>query len=64
VIENVPLVVDLPFTSVALTVNVNVPEAEGVPDNNPEELKETPVGKAPDATVYVGASPESSVALS
>jgi hypothetical protein len=45
------LVVALPFTSVAFTANVNVPADEGVPDISPEELKDNPVGRAPDATV-------------
>jgi hypothetical protein len=58
-----PLVVDRPLTSVALTVNVAVPALPPrVPEIKPEVDKDKPVGKLPEAIVYIGASPESSVA--
>jgi hypothetical protein len=48
---------------VALTVKVAVPaDPPRVPEINPEEDKDKPVGRLPEAIVYVGASPESSVA--
>jgi hypothetical protein len=50
------------LTSVALTLNVNVPDSVGVPERSPEEDRVSPFGKDPEATEYVGASPESSVA--
>ena len=57
------LVVARPFMSVAFTVNVKVlAEPLIVPEINPEEDNESPGGKEPEAIVYVGASPESSVA--
>jgi hypothetical protein len=36
---------------VAFTVKLNVPEAFGVPEINPEEDKDNPPGNAPLATV-------------
>ncbi len=47
-----------PFESVAVTVNANVPSAEGVPERTPPEERVVPVGNAPVARVYVyGAAP-------
>jgi hypothetical protein len=47
-----PLVVARPLTSVALTVKVDTPaDPPRVPDISPEEDKESPVGKAPEAIV-------------
>jgi hypothetical protein len=36
-----------PEPFVAATENVNVPVADGVPDNTPDELRLSPVGNAP-----------------
>jgi hypothetical protein len=43
-------------------VKLKVPDVLGVPEINPEDDKDKPPGIDPEATEYVGASPESSVA--
>jgi hypothetical protein len=49
---NDPLVVARPLTSVALTVKVAVPaDPPRVPEINPDEDKDNPVGKLPEARV-------------
>jgi hypothetical protein len=50
-IESDPLVAVLPFSSVAFTVKVKVPAAEGVPEISPPELSAVPVGRDPEASV-------------
>jgi hypothetical protein len=45
-----PVSVNLPLTSVARTLNVKVPDAEGVPESNPDDDKVKPVGTEPEAS--------------
>ena len=48
--------VAVPAEFVAVTIPVNVPAALGVPLSTPEEeLRDKPVGSAPDVTLNVGA---------
>ena len=56
------LVTAILIPSEADTVNVNVPEELVVPEINPLDDKDNPVGKEPDVTEYVIVFDSSSVA--